>query len=106
MTDYTPAPWKIVTPGQHGNPPPEANFLIEFGPGDFGGFWVVRHHGVGNLLANAYLIAAAPDLLEALERIDELATTMGQPGVGSAESLYFKDIARTARAAIAKAEGK
>lgn len=49
--------------------------------------------------ANAHLIAAAPELLEALERIAGLANI----GAERTASPTFVDIADRARAAIAKA---
>lgn len=74
---HTPGPWKIHTPSQFLLPPPDhANFLIEFGPGDWGGFWVVAHKGVSrhtmrttNPMADASLIASSPNLLAAVEQV-------------------------------------
>lgn len=59
--------------------------------------------------ANANLIAAAPDMLEALEKV----IAMGQPFPGAIEEnmeydgiVDFESWAETARAAIAKARGE
>ena len=52
--------------------------------------------------ANARLIAAAPDLLQALE---SLLVELGKKG-GNTPASEFRGMWETARAAIAKAEGK
>ena len=58
--------------------------------------WICPEHG-GNVEANARLIAAAPDLLDALkEAADYIATTIGHRG---------GDIMEAADAAISKAGG-
>jgi hypothetical protein len=63
-TKFTPAPWKI------GAPPPNGEQTI----GTASGMMVaVATTGVGmgeETLANAHLIAAAPDLYAELERLD------------------------------------
>jgi len=55
-------------------------------------------------LANARLIAAAPDLLAALEATYASATEAG--GLGGAYLTVSGDTIRAARAAIAKAKGE
>ena len=59
---------------------------------------VERAHGIGGSIANARLIAAAPDLLEALKEIVAAADGKGWEQLDPS----FKK----ARAAIAKAEGE
>ncbi len=54
--------------------------------------------------ADARLIAAAPELLEALKRLLEHAEWVGTPRGYSWDD--FKDVIDPARAAIAKAEGR
>lgn len=56
------------------------------------------------LEANARLIAAAPEMLDALKKIDELGSDISIEGLSS-----YSDLMRAgtiARAAIAKAEGR
>lgn len=57
------------------------------------------YSGNGERLANARLIAAAPELLEALQRLSAQCTRLRLPG--QAET----DAEKTARAVIAKATG-
>lgn len=57
-----------------------------------------KYHSVGENLANASLIAAAPELLEALELLVREFATHGDKAAQSA--------IKQARAAIAKAKGK
>lgn len=93
MTKHTAAPWHI------GTPPPNGEQAI----GAQNGMMVaIATTGVGmkeETLANARLIAAAPELLEALKDVlDKIPLT---------DSGYFETpTARKARAAIAKAEVK
>ena len=86
---HTPGPWKI------GTPPPNGEQTI----GNSQGLMVAVATTGFNVptLANARLIAAAPELLEALESMVEMVE---MNGFGKA---YAMDIAR---AAIAKARGQ
>jgi hypothetical protein len=99
MSAHTPGPWKLWA-AQDARP-----HSISLG-GMLGSIEVRHHHcdfhdPSGALakeqLANARLIASAPDLLEALDKIACFA-----PGHGDACEI----IAKVARAAIAKATGE
>nr|OAP95151.1 hypothetical protein A4U53_18185 [Rhizobium leguminosarum] len=88
---HTPGPWKFKTDHLKG----DCGIHAE-GTGIFAeAFTDIRHAGEGNrteALANARLIAAAPDLLDALKGLLSSPTHEGWQG--------------EARAAIAKAEGR
>ena len=84
MTKHTPWPWHVQKSDD-----PKAGLLIKPIPGDV----VAECDPLPEMAANAFLIAAAPELLEALHKIDSNA----------AESAEW--IRRVARAAIDKAEG-
>jgi len=92
MSKHTPWPWRYErqnassTTGEHMIAGGLPGYLAE-----------VRDCGSGNVAANARLIAAAPELLEALETIAALA-------VGNGEVCEI--IARRARFAITKATGE
>lgn len=95
MNKHTPGPWKI------GTPPPNGEQTI----GNSQGLMVAVATTGFNVptLANAQLIAAAPELLEALEAFDKAAkesTTI----IGFAAKA-FKLLTKT-RASIAKARGE
>ena len=81
---HTPGPW-VTTPEPNG---------IEWSvdAGKWGIATCAAEPGDGTTEANARLIAAAPDLLTALERIAELS--------------YDSEATRVAREAIAKARGE
>ena len=61
--------------------------------------------GARNVLENARLIAAAPELLAILERI-LYANDTDNCGVVNGEAVLCRHLAETARAAIAKAKAK
>ena len=97
MSNYTPTPWTIekcpkaeaVTDGK------DWPWLVSYNDGEYEGYLALVQ--TQNAEANACLIAAAPDLLEALE---DLERTAGLPAM-------VDDPARVAaRAAIAKAKGE
>ena len=77
--EFTPSPWKVCWAHQFDDEGPEgAVALIEFGPGDWGGFWIVGHNGFrsdmdettrADPVADCHLIAAAPDLYAALAEL-------------------------------------
>ena len=89
MSDkHTPGPWKI------GTPPPNGEQTVGT---DQGLMVAVATTGAGvQTKANARLIAAAPDLLEALKGLMAL----------SDHRVDLRDAAKDARAAIAKATGE
>lgn len=100
---HTPGPWRVGDAG-----------MTVFGPKQPDGSLPKRIAEVGNprailtsdnTKANARLIAAAPELLEALRECitDDNANGM-QPGLGP-QVRRLKAINEIARAAIAKAEG-
>lgn len=99
MSAHTPGPWKIITlegvdghlflchdDGTENIPPLVAK---------------VYDHQHADAEANARLIAAAPELLEALRELLDQLEGIGIPEWAGAEGLYLGQAA----AAIAKAEG-
>lgn len=94
MSAYTPAPWRIV---DHLT---ETARVVggEDGAQEVGTVWCTDFPDGA---ANARLIAAAPDLLAALEKVLGSATELG--GLGGAYITVSGDTLRAARAAIAKA---
>lgn len=90
MSKHTPGPWKI----QRQNPSPTTGEWMISGkkPGYLAG---VRDCGSGDVNANALLIAAAPDLLEALQLVVDTAENGGWPSAALV----------IAKATIAKARG-
>lgn len=99
-TKHTPGPWRVE---QDGNMNPNLTFRI-CGP------WIHRkssarqpYHALADTEANARLIAAAPELLEALklayQQFDD-AIHCRRP------SMHPLEYAKVLRAAIAKAEGR
>jgi hypothetical protein len=89
--DHTPGPWK-VREDNDGETRPSWAILQDVGPGPVAP-WIARV----NHPDNARLIAAAPDLLAALERIE--------PGLPTDTNEEY-DEKMQARAAIAKAKGE
>lgn len=88
---FTAGPWECYLRDRTGNPP----FIMQ--KGETSG-WVAQTctwMGQDEAEANARLIAAAPDLLEALQEIDRLASRHEAGAMGKAQKI--------ARAAIAKA---
>jgi hypothetical protein len=97
MTKHTAAPWHI------GTPPPNGEQTI----GAQNGMMVaIATTGVGmkeETLANARLIAAAPELLKALKGIVAFCDEDMQHRVQTSREYDIKTLAQTA---IAKAEGQ
>ena len=100
VSAHTPGPWAVrdhwcdddafeVYPTKDGRMPTVGQWsaIVEVGDGTY----------EDEAEANAYLIAAAPDMLKALEYIEGMALAN--------EPRDLKTIAQTARAAIAKATG-
>jgi hypothetical protein len=89
---HTPGPWRAARQ----NPSPTTGEWMIAG-GKPGYLAEVRDCGSGDVGANARLIAAAPDLLEALQwAIDQLPDDL---------DLDHREAMATARAAIARATG-
>jgi len=88
---FTPGPWRY----DFANPSPTTGAHMIAG-GKPGYLAEVRDCGSGDVRANARLIAAAPELLEALQMIARM--DYGNP--------YASDCADVAREAILKATGK
>ncbi len=92
MGKHTPGPWNVQ---RENGSPTTGQWMIS--GGNPGYLAEVRDLGVGEVKANAFLISAAPELLEALieamDLIDDICALEG-------------DSTRKARAAIAKARGE
>ena len=100
MSKHTPGPWSIT---------PDAPTQVEAD-----GIWVGdasrREVGSEQALANARLISAAPDLLEALGEARKALAVLINPGAeyASVQAVFAQATATEARAraAIAKARGE
>lgn len=92
MSEWTKGPWRIKT-GPN-NQPDECDLTIA---GDIFLLADIKGPNYAHCEANANLIAAAPDLYEALEIMFEATT---------AHSPYFENVSRQARSALAKARGE
>ena len=89
----TPGPWELVRLNQFG---PHAISMAYNAEQKFYGVRSIHHE------ADARLIAAAPELLEALEELcAKLDTISGEPFINPPDSMWGR-----ARAAIAKARGQ
>lgn len=89
-TQHTPGPWRY----ERANPSPTTGEHLIAGAKN-GYLAEIRDCGSGNISANARLIAAAPDLLAALEELlNALPSATTHPAI------------KAARAAIAKATGE
>jgi hypothetical protein len=103
MSKHTPGPWSLDQPGKISTSiiGPDGEFVIA-GEGDA---WMVPFACRDEAVANATLVAAAPDLLaaakEALSYIRALYQTAHGKGLPSNNSM-----AKQLRDAIAKAEGE
>ena len=107
MSDFTPGPWLLRTT------PTSAGLCHIVSAADWRGAFIYGdgiRKGVDDALpkaqelaANARLIAAAPDLLEALQRIEEY-WNQDQNETAMADACWHA--INTARAAIAKATGE
>ena len=92
MNKHTPGPWKVQR--ENGSPTTGQWMISGGGPGYLA---EVRDLGVGEVEANAFLISAAPEILEALiDAINLIETICSFEG----------DSIRKARAAIARARGE
>ena len=91
---HTPGPWAY-----HNTPTPF--IYVNAGGLPICQIYTSTAHGqsIGEQFANARLIAAAPELLEALQRLSAQCTRLSLPGQPET------DAEKTARAVIAKATG-
>ena len=99
MNKHTPGPWNCNRASAAGR----EIIVSEVSPVDVA---VLSHRdkSQSEINANARLIAAAPDLLEALEWCAETLAVFVADGSAAPESVIGKNLT-TARAAIAKATG-
>ena len=105
---HTPGPWEIIYPGGNGYSP-----QIFIRKADRGGVYVAHvtvsrsdwEDNKAEINANLSLIAAAPALLAALERIEAFARAAAS-GYGDDPDTDVAIIAAQARAAIAQAKGE
>ncbi len=99
---HTPGPW-VVIEGQ------KSTRVASEPLSDFRGvvarLYRYAHRGKAVALANARLIAAAPDLLVALRTLRPYVESCAEPDLGNDSCPAVKDL-RQIDAAIAKAEGK
>lgn len=107
MGNHTPGPWETGAGGCDCVYGPKIDGHQQFVarcPGQFG----ARDYDYRVVAANAKLIACAPELLEALERIAEYPLPYCETDAEKIETLLrFMDFARArARATIAKAKGQ
>lgn len=94
MNAHTPGPWRYCP--QNGSPTTGMHMIAGSKPGYLA---EVRDCGSGIVQANARLIAAAPELLEALE-------TLADEEWRDDDDNILIDARTKARSAIAKARGK
>lgn len=98
---HTPGPWKIETaPNRFGKDFTGVSTVCDFGHDQWANLALCANNGM-NGDANARLIAAAPDLLEALKYAERMLDSYKTTHVGVHHAALEK-----ARAAIAKAEGR
>ena len=92
MGKHTPGPWRVSE--TRGDKIAIAHDVKDAGAISLNLAWVIaRQSWISEAEANASLIAAAPDLLEALKLVEKRCGPLSKDG-------------RMARAAIAKAEGR
>ncbi len=104
MTDtkHTPGPWKVDVSSLKPDGTPYAYYIIEDAPD-----WnCIASTFVDANLANARLIAAAPDVLEALELILPLARGYRPAGQTDTAKRTCNSWIQAAEAAITKAKGQ
>lgn len=104
MSKHTPGPWSALTPDQFGRPV-QADWVVAVGDAYIcvGPQWDEEYRDES--LANARLIAAAPEMLEALKAVmdNESDWKWAQEFGGY---VLDDDVREQVRAAIAKAKGK
>jgi hypothetical protein len=100
-TQHTPGPWIAHTAHESLRVPDSVNAECGLHVCDVASYGAApsqRH-------ANAHLIAAAPDLLEALNYIEAVCRAKAGARNGTVDLADLREFASIARAAIAKAEG-
>jgi hypothetical protein len=98
MSDYTEGPWKMQVNGKT---------LTETMDGTYGvGIAICQQVRKPSTIPNARLIAAAPELLEALRKIVDMNRQHALDQYGDADKSESWSCVAIARAAIAKAEGR
>ena len=100
MAEHSPGPWRYAPAGPNMRNKYSQNFAIADGTGNnlVAGTFSDTNGGDAVSKANAVLIAAAPDLVKALERsLNWLSSYPGEGASGAYEE---------ARAALSKARGK
>jgi hypothetical protein len=98
MSKHTPGPWKW-NKNYHGLDGPRGEAILDYAA--YEGMWVPDYAGDW-AEANARLIAAAPELLEALQMLLVACDTSDDCQYGTLGTSFVRNIAS---AAIAKAEG-
>ena len=94
---FTPGPWTLIWHGREVYPYPLSIHTED------DSMWIARD-GTISTLANARLIAAAPEMLEALASIRQFSSAIERGEEPWREGV--QEITRMALAAIAKAEGR
>lgn len=94
---WTPGPWELVLESTDGD-----NFAVSIYGDGFKGLLIARCSQNGYHLHDARLIAAAPDMAEALEEAVLVLSALSPED----ESLYGPRALTLARAALAKARGE
>jgi hypothetical protein len=100
---HTPGPWELVSLSGYGSP-----FSIRMPYASNNPDAPKTHYGVQSVRrrADANLIAAAPDMLEALKAADERLTTMASMTGCRSDDEWVWEAQGKVKAAIAKAGGK
>jgi hypothetical protein len=97
---HTPGPWRVIQG-------PREIYGVQ--RSNSGGFFLVNGLGREQEKADANLIAAAPELLEALKLLHDAADKAAKATQSGAEQVALMDLfipLRKAKAAIKKAEGR
>lgn len=100
---HTPGPWKVYAPEMPGT---KATYGIDGPQGQAVVYFGITHKDGINLLADARLIAAAPELLEALKAMIEVhGVTQAYADRNIEIPQSWVEVSDIARAAIARAIG-
>jgi hypothetical protein len=99
MSAHTPGPWFVAEGANHeGDYAPAGSVRNET-------WWIAKVEDAPEAEANARLIAAAPELLEALRKIEQGEGRFSRDPLTHASNT-IEDMIAVARAAIAKAEAQ